>query len=126
MQRPKARRPVIGASGGHPLLYMDVLNFQALFFDGDILEKRAPGYVQTWVLTCIWIPLSDVHLIPYWIHDYFFMNSVRRQNSGDIWQDITSCRDNVRIFMREAKAAGWKVWFTIFDFVPLLAFFICC
>jgi hypothetical protein len=42
----RKRRPVVtaAASGGPPLLYIDVLNFQSFFFDGDILEKRQPGY----------------------------------------------------------------------------------
>jgi hypothetical protein len=77
----RAKRPVVGAagSGGPPLLYVDAPNFFSTFFDGDILEKLAPG--------------------------------VRRRagRSGDMWKDICCCKNNVRVFMHEAKAAGWKV-----------------
>jgi hypothetical protein len=34
---------------------------------------------------------------------------VRRPKSGDLWRDVTSCRENVGVFMREARAAGWQV-----------------
>ena len=77
-QRP--RRPVVGAAatGGPPLLYVDALNFMGHFFDGSILERRAPG--------------------------------VRRPKSTvDIWRDVAGCRENVGVFMREARAAGWQV-----------------
>ncbi len=72
-------RPVVSAAatGGLPLLYVDALNFIGHFFDGSILERRAPG--------------------------------LRRPKSGDLWRDIADCRENVGVFMREARAAGWQV-----------------
>ena len=79
--KPRARRPIVGAAasgGGPPLLYVDALNFQSLFFDGNILERRAPGQRQ-------------------------------RLKSGDLWRDVACCKENVGVFMREARTAGWQV-----------------